>query len=205
MVNLIKKQLLLLGEIKMKNIKIVIIIGVMIMLLSGCSRQKMGYSFLQMLGFSSDYSYLQDIEDGAELKINDDIEAIIEYDKHPQDGNDISFYSARFTKADDIKSIVNQITNNEHWKTAPLESAVSDVLYETDALKEADFPEIKNGYYIFYWDYDSITSAEIEKIYGVTAENKNKIDAETCKYLGYFDTDTNTVYFISFFENELKP
>lgn len=79
---------------KYKRIKIIIIIGAVFMLLSGCSRQQFGYSILKMFGFNSDYSYLQEIEVGTELKISDDIEAIIRCDKHPQEGNDISFYSA---------------------------------------------------------------------------------------------------------------
>ena len=66
---------------KYKIIKLMIL-GVMIMLISGCSRQHLGYSILQMFGFTSDYSYLQEIEIGTELKISDDIEAIVKYDKH---------------------------------------------------------------------------------------------------------------------------
>lgn len=188
---------------KYKIIK-VMILGVMIMLISGCSRQHLGYSILQMFGFTSDYSYLQEIEIGTELKISDDIEAIVKYDKHPQEGNDISFYSAQITKEDDINSIIEQILHNSNWKKTPVEANVSDVLSENDAFAEANFPKINNGYYIFYWDFDDSTADEIEKVYGVPEDKISKINAETCKNLGYFDTDTNTIYFISFFENHLK-
>jgi hypothetical protein len=189
---------------KYKRIKIIIIIGVVFMLLSGCSRQQLGYSILKMFGFTSDYSYLQEIEVGTELKISDDIEAIIRCDKHPQEGNDISFYSAQITKEDDINSIIEQISHNDHWSKTPLEANVSNVLSEDGVLEEAGFPKIKNGYYIFYWDFDDSTADEIEKVYGVPENRMSEINAETCKSLGYFDTDTNTIYFISFFENHLK-
>lgn len=192
---------------KYVRVKIIMIIisGVIIMLTSGCSRQQLGYSILDMFGFTSDYSYLQEIEDGTELKMSDDIEAIVKYDKHPQEGNDISFYSAQITKEDDINSIIEQILNNSHWKETPVEVNVSNVLSETDALEEADFPKVTNGYYIFYWDFDDSTADEIEKVYGVTEDKISKITAETCKSFGYFDTDTNIIYFITFFENHLKP
>lgn len=188
---------------KYKIIK-VMILGVMIMLISGCSRQHLGYSILQMFGFTSDYSYLQEIEIGTELKISDDIEAIVRYDKHPQEGNDISFYSAQIAKEDDINSIIEQILHNVNWKKTPIEEKVSNVLFENDAFEEANFPKINNGYYIFYWDFDDSNADEIEKVYGIPEDKIDKINAETCKNLGYFDTDTNTIYFISFFENHLK-
>ncbi len=182
-----------------------IVLGVILMLFSGCSRQQLGYSILKMFGFTSDYSYLQEIEVGTELKISDDIEAIIRYDKHPQEGNDISFYSAQITEKDDINSIIEQILQNSHWRKTPLEVNVSNVLSEEDALEEAGFPKINNGYYIFYWDFDESTADEIETVYGISEDMISKINAETCKSLGYFDTDTNIIYFISFFENNLKP
>ena len=189
---------------KYRKTKILIVFGVILMLFSGCSRKQLGYSILRMFGFTSDYSYLQEIEVGTELKISDDIEAIVRYDKHPQEGNDISFYSAQITEKDDINSITQQILQNSHWKKTPIEENVSDVLSEYDALEEAGFPKINNGYYIFYWEFDGSTADEIETVYGISEDMISKINAETCKSLGYFDTDTNIIYFMSFFENALK-
>ena len=192
-------------KMKCKRIKIMTALGVILMLFSGCSRQQVGYSILRMFGFASDYSYLQEIEVGTELKISDDIEAALRCDIHPQEGNDISFYSAQIIEDDDINSIVAQISHNSHWKKTPIEENVSKVLSENDALEEAGFPKINNGYYIFYWDFDDSAADEIEKVYGVPENRMSEINAGTCKRLGYFDTDTNTVYFISFFENHLEP
>ena len=166
---------------KCKRIKIMTALGVILMLFSGCSRQQVGYSILRMFGFASDYSYLQEIEVGTELKISDDIEATLRCDIHAQ------------------------ISHNSHWKKTPIEENVSKVLSENDALEEAGFPKINNGYYIFYWDFDDSAADEIEKVHGVPENRMSEINAGTCKRLGYFDTDTNTVYFISFFENHLEP
>ncbi len=188
-----------------KRIVILMIFAVIITLITGCSRQQIGYSVLKMLGFDSGYSYLDEIETATELKLSDEIEAVVNYDRHPQEGNDINFYSAKITQKEDIDSVIEQISNNNHWNRTPMESNDYDAIYETDALKEAGFPKVNNGYYIFYWEFDSSTADAIENVYGIPEDKISKINAQTCKNLGYFDIDTNTLYFITFFKNSLKP
>ena len=180
-----------------KRLVCALLIAVMCICTSGCSRILLGGRLLEMLGM--DFSDSTDFfESSLELELPGDDKCTYNqlYSYDSPDGEHLSLHSVAFTDSEAEKLVLDQILKNDHWSPLPVPSVIESAVY--DRLPEehrSELSSVSEGY--CFSAYSIRTDNGEEWIYSPDHDDADVSDAYTV-LLGIYDSENHRLFYAKY-------